>query len=171
LKASRATTRTIKVNDLYLLHVLRKLSAAVGQNHADARADRDDREWLCASAQGGGMARRIPPRANGFPESPYDDQVDSIAQMLDWFNQASSGPSSNPGICYLYKQQYEAQQGAASQTPKLPPLSELLPFSVGVTTRLERDTAWSKDAAAGLSDASQRRSAVWPGLSLRHVRT
>jgi hypothetical protein len=43
--------------------------------------------------------------------------------MLDWFKQAGSGPSSNAGIWYLYKQQYEAQQAGASQTPRPEPLS------------------------------------------------
>jgi predicted phage terminase large subunit-like protein len=38
-----------------------------------------------------------------------------------------SGPSSDAEIWQLYKQRYEAQQAAASQTPKLPPLSTLLP--------------------------------------------
>jgi hypothetical protein len=28
----------------------------------------------------------------------HDDQVDSTAQMLDWFEQAASGPASNTGI-------------------------------------------------------------------------
>ena len=61
-----------------------------------------------------------------FPKGKHDDQVDSTAQMLDWFKRGS-GPSSDGGIWQLYKQRYEAQQAAASQTPKLPPLSTLLP--------------------------------------------
>jgi hypothetical protein len=39
------------------LHAVTRLPAAVGQGHADARADRDDRERLCAPAEGGGLAR------------------------------------------------------------------------------------------------------------------
>ena len=38
-----------------------------------------------------------------FPHGGHDDQVDSTAQMLDWFKRAS-GPSSNAGIYELYRQ-------------------------------------------------------------------
>ena len=62
-----------------------------------------------------------------FPRGRHDDQVDSTAQMLDWFKRGSS-PSSNVGIWQLYKEQHEAQQAAAAQAPKLPPLSTLLPY-------------------------------------------
>ena len=44
------------------------LPAAVGQDHAHARPDRDDRERLCPSAQRGGMACRIPARADGVSQ-------------------------------------------------------------------------------------------------------
>ena len=57
-----------------------------------------------------------------FPNGRHDDQVDSTAQMLDWFKQADSGPSSNAGIWYLYKERYEAQQ-AGLQTARPEPLS------------------------------------------------
>jgi predicted phage terminase large subunit-like protein len=57
-----------------------------------------------------------------FPKGKHDDQVDSTAQMLDWFKQAGSGPTSNAGIWNLYKQQYEAQQ-AGLQNPRPEPLS------------------------------------------------
>jgi hypothetical protein len=58
-----------------------------------------------------------------FPRGRHDDQVDSTAQMLDWFKQGSSGPSSNAGIWHLYKQRYEARQAAASQPARPEPLS------------------------------------------------
>ena len=58
-----------------------------------------------------------------FPKGKHDDQVDSTAQMLDWFKQAGSGPTSNAGIWHLYKQRYEAQQAGASQTERPEPLS------------------------------------------------
>jgi len=38
-----------------------------------------------------------------FPRGRHDDQVDSTAQMLDWFKRGSS-PSSNAGIWQLYKE-------------------------------------------------------------------
>jgi hypothetical protein len=63
-----------------------------------------------------------------FPKGKHDVQVDSTAQMLDWFKQAGGGPSSNAGIWHLYKQQYDAQQTGAAQTPKPPPLSTLFPL-------------------------------------------
>jgi hypothetical protein len=56
------------------------------------------------------------------------DQVGSTAQMLDWMKRAGGGPSFNAGIWHLYREQYEAQQTGASQTPTLPPLSTLLPI-------------------------------------------
>jgi predicted phage terminase large subunit-like protein len=58
-----------------------------------------------------------------FPKGKHDDQVDSTAQMLDWFKQAGRGPSSDAGIWHSYKQQYEAQQAGASQTARPEPLS------------------------------------------------
>jgi hypothetical protein len=58
-----------------------------------------------------------------FPNGKHDDQVDSTAQMLDWFKQAGSGPSSNAGIWHLYKQRFEAQQAGAWQTERPEPLS------------------------------------------------
>jgi hypothetical protein len=59
----------------------------------------------------------------GFPNGKHDDPVDSTAQMLDWFKQAGSGPTSDAGIWHLYKQRYEAQQAGASQTERPEPLS------------------------------------------------
>ena len=58
-----------------------------------------------------------------FPKGKHDDQVDSTAQMLDWFKQAASGPTSNAGIWHLYKQRYEAQQRGDLRPAKPEPLS------------------------------------------------
>jgi hypothetical protein len=41
-----------------------------------------------------------------FPNGLHDDQVDSTAQMLDWFKTGSC-PSSNAGIFELYRQRAE----------------------------------------------------------------
>jgi hypothetical protein len=41
-----------------------------------------------------------------FPRGRHDDQVDSTAQMLDWFKRGS-GPTSNAGIFELYRQRAE----------------------------------------------------------------
>jgi predicted phage terminase large subunit-like protein len=58
-----------------------------------------------------------------FPRGRHDDQVDSTAQMLDWFKQAGSGPTSNAGIWHLYREQYEAQKAGASKPARPEPLS------------------------------------------------
>jgi hypothetical protein len=44
------------------------LSADLRQNHAAARADRDDREWLCLPPGERLLARRIPARDNRLPQ-------------------------------------------------------------------------------------------------------
>jgi predicted phage terminase large subunit-like protein len=48
-----------------------------------------------------------------FPQGRHDDQVDSTAQMLDWFKQAGSGPSSNAGIFELSKSSVDASRQRA----------------------------------------------------------
>jgi predicted phage terminase large subunit-like protein len=50
-----------------------------------------------------------------FPRGRHDDQVDSTAQMLDWFKQASRGPSSNAGIYELYRMRAEEARGQQAQ--------------------------------------------------------
>ena len=45
-----------------------------------------------------------------FPNGRHDDQVDSTAQMLDWFKRGS-GPSSNAGIFELYRRRAEEARG------------------------------------------------------------
>jgi predicted phage terminase large subunit-like protein len=61
-----------------------------------------------------------------FPRGCHDDQVDSTAQMLDWFKQAGQEPQD--WMWQMYKRQKRAQQAGASQTPRLPPLSTLFPL-------------------------------------------
>jgi len=61
-----------------------------------------------------------------FPKGRHDDQVDSTAQMLDWFKQAGSGPTTNAGIYQLYKElaeQARAQTRSRTANPvRQPPL-------------------------------------------------
>jgi predicted phage terminase large subunit-like protein len=45
-----------------------------------------------------------------FPKSRHDDQVDSTAQMLDWFKRGA-GPTSSAGIFELYRQLAEEARG------------------------------------------------------------
>jgi predicted phage terminase large subunit-like protein len=54
-----------------------------------------------------------------FPNGRHDDQVDSTAQMLDWFKRGS-GPSSNAGIFELTRQRAEE---ARNSQPRPEPLS------------------------------------------------
>jgi predicted phage terminase large subunit-like protein len=46
-----------------------------------------------------------------FPNGKHDDQVDSTAQVLDWFKRGS-GPSSDAGIHQLYKELAERPRTA-----------------------------------------------------------
>jgi predicted phage terminase large subunit-like protein len=55
------------------------------------------------------------------PRGKHDDQVDSTAQMLDWFKQAGQEPQD--WMWQLYKQQRDAQQAGNPQTAKPEPLS------------------------------------------------
>jgi len=48
------------------------------------------------------VARRVPARADGFPKGKHDDQVDSTAQMLDWFKRAGQEPQD--WMWQMYKQ-------------------------------------------------------------------
>jgi predicted phage terminase large subunit-like protein len=52
-----------------------------------------------------------------FPNGKHDDQVDSTAQLLDWFK-LGGGPSSNAGIYELYRQR--AEELLPRQTPGPP---------------------------------------------------
>jgi hypothetical protein len=54
------------------------------------------------------LARRIPPRDDGFPKGKHDDQVDSTAQFLDWFKM----PMVGWGIYEFYRQKAEALAAA-----------------------------------------------------------
>jgi hypothetical protein len=49
-----------------------------------------------------------------FPNGRHDDQVDSTAQMLDWFKRGS-GPSSNAGIFELYRRRAEEARGQQAE--------------------------------------------------------
>jgi predicted phage terminase large subunit-like protein len=52
-----------------------------------------------------------------FPNGRHDDQVDSTAQLLDWFKEGG-GPSSNAGIFELYRRRAEElRRGQAPGPP------------------------------------------------------
>jgi hypothetical protein len=71
------------------------------------------------------LARPYLHELTAFPKGRHDDQVDSTAQMLDWFKQAGSGPTTNARIYQLYK---ELAEQARAQTPRPAPLSTLPPI-------------------------------------------
>ena len=52
-----------------------------------------------------------------FPHGKHDDQVDSTAQMLDWYKQGAGGPTSNRGIFELYRQRAEALRRGEAPGP------------------------------------------------------
>jgi hypothetical protein len=51
-----------------------------------------------------------------FHNGRHDDQVDSTAQMLDWFKRGN-GPSSNAGIFELYRQRAEQLRQGQAPSP------------------------------------------------------
>jgi predicted phage terminase large subunit-like protein len=54
-----------------------------------------------------------------FPNGRYDDQVDSTAQMLDWFKRVAGSPSSGAGIWELYRQRAEELHRAQMPGPRV----------------------------------------------------
>jgi hypothetical protein len=53
-----------------------------------------------------------------FPHGKHDDQVDSTAQLLDWYKRGS-GPSSNAGIYELYRQRAEELRRGQAPGPQV----------------------------------------------------
>ena len=139
---SVCTSWGIKGKDLYLLHVLRRrmeYPELVEQGlHAITRyqpqSDKVRRMHAQTAMIENGFVH-LPKEAawlaeylhelTVFPKGKHDDQVDSTAQMLDWFKRAGSGPTSNAGIWHLSK---ELAEQARTEPPKPAPLSTLLPI-------------------------------------------
>jgi hypothetical protein len=67
-----------------------------------------------------------------FPRGRHDDQVDSTAQMLDWFKQVGREPQD--WMWQMYKQ-HQAQQAGAPQTARPEPLS-VIAKRLGLLRRL-----------------------------------
>jgi len=91
---SVCTTWGIKGKDLYLLHVLRK------------RMEYPE------------LKRAVREQCEAFDDKASGTQL--IQELIDWFKQAASGPTSNAGIWYYYKQLAEQ---ARAQPARLEPLS------------------------------------------------
>jgi predicted phage terminase large subunit-like protein len=54
-----------------------------------------------------------------FPHGKHDDQVDSTAQMLDWYKQGAGGPTTDRGIFELYRQLAEEARGQSAAPDRL----------------------------------------------------
>ena len=88
-------------------HGVTALPADRRQDHAPARADRDDRERLCPHPRDGALARRIPARDDASsPRASTTTRSNSTAQFLDWFQR----PMSDFGFREYYRRRYEEQQ-------------------------------------------------------------
>ena len=96
-----------------------------------------------------------------FPNGRHDDQVDSTAQLLDWFKRGS-GPSSNVGIFELYRQRAEelrSREVAANRPVRL-----RAPRGVGAIQLLSgarRNVAGDGTVEMSQSDAAPPLLAGW----------
>jgi predicted phage terminase large subunit-like protein len=57
-------------------------------------------------------------KLTAFPHGKHDDQVDSTAQMLDWFKQGAGGPTTDRGIFELYRQRAEELRRQQAEGPR-----------------------------------------------------
>ena len=64
------------------------------------------------------MARAISARADELPNGRHDDQLDSTAQLLDWFKRGA-GPVSNAGFFELYRQRAEELRRGQAPGPSV----------------------------------------------------
>jgi predicted phage terminase large subunit-like protein len=93
-----------------------------------------------------------------FPFGRHDDQVDSTAQMLDWFKRGS-GPSSNAGIFELYRglaQAAQAQQPSRERRVRL-----RVPAGIGHRNMLLLNVAADGTAEMSEADAEPLLRAGW----------
>jgi hypothetical protein len=93
-----------------------------------------------------------------FPKGRHDDQVDSTAQLLDWFKRGS-GPSSNAGIFELYRQRAEElrrQQAAGERRVRL-----RVPQGIGRMNMLHLNVAADGTVEMPESEAESFLRAGW----------
>jgi predicted phage terminase large subunit-like protein len=96
-----------------------------------------------------------------FPNGRHDDQVDSTAQMLDWFKRGA-GPGSNAGILAYYRQR--AEELRHGQALSGPPVRLRAPAGVGAVQLLSGiHRAVAADGAVEMSesDAAPLLSVGW----------
>jgi len=96
-----------------------------------------------------------------FPNGRHDDQVDSTAQMLDWFKRGS-GPSSNAGIFELYRQRAEELRRGEARPGRLVRLRA--PVGVGAVQLLsgvQRNVSADGTVEMSEADAAPLLRAGW----------
>jgi hypothetical protein len=93
-----------------------------------------------------------------FPKGRHDDQVDSTAQMLDWFKRGS-GPSSNAGIFELYRMQAEAAR--RQQDRREPRVRLRVPAGIGRMNLLHLNVAADGTVEILESEAESFLRAGW----------
>jgi predicted phage terminase large subunit-like protein len=93
-----------------------------------------------------------------FPNGRHDDQVDSTAQLLDWFKRGS-GPSSNAGIFELYRMQAEAAR--RHQAGREPRVRLRVPAGIGRINMLHLNVAADGTVEMLESEAESFLRAGW----------
>jgi predicted phage terminase large subunit-like protein len=102
-----------------------------------------------------------------FPNGRHDDQVDSTAQLLDWFKRGS-GPSSNAGIFELYRQRAEELRRGEPRPGRLVRLRA--PRGVGAVqtlSGLHLNVAADGTVEVSVSDAAPLLRAGWVTVGVR----
>ena len=84
------------------------------------------------------MAGALSARADDLPHGRHDDQVDSTAQLLDWFKRGS-GPGSNAGIFEWYRQR--AAELRRDETAKRRTVRLRVPPGIGRVNMLHLNVA------------------------------
>ena len=104
-----------------------------------------------------------------FPNGRYDDQVDSTAQMLDWFKRGAGAPSTGAGIWELYRQRAEELRRA--QMPG-PPVRLRAPRGIGrvqLLSGLRRTVAADGTIDMTDSDAATLIRVGWVRVDADHL--
>jgi len=99
-----------------------------------------------------------------FPNGRHDDQVDSTAQLLDWFKRGR-GPSSNAGIFELYRMQAEEARGQQARREQRVRLR--VPQGIGRMNLLHLNVAADGTVEMSEADAASLLRAGWERVNDR----
>jgi predicted phage terminase large subunit-like protein len=100
-----------------------------------------------------------------FPKGKHDDQVDSTAQMLDWFKRAGGGPSSNAGIFELYRRWAEELRLGKAPGPQVRLRAPCGVGAVQTLSGLHRTVAADGTVELSETDAAPLLGAGWVRVS------